>query len=151
MKDLFQKHLPIGKNTDEIEEYFNRLHELICTNDESKTPIQREQFPPDDATTSGSREYWYYSSDQFKKLASGHSQLECGQDLGHGENKQEKLSPTKNRSSDTQDMAYIPKHPEFRRARSFNGSSCPDIQGQLDRRYSGELSDNKPSGDFRKL
>jgi len=151
MKDLFQKHLPTGKNTNEIDEYFNRLHQLICTNDESTDQIQREQFPPDDPTISGGREYWYYSSDQFKKLASGHPQLQCGQDLGHGENKQEELSPAKNRSSDSEDMAYIPKHPEFRRARSFHGSSCPDIQGQLDGRYSSKLSDDKSTGDHREL
>jgi hypothetical protein len=144
MKDLFDKHLPVGSNREDINKYFSCLEELIFTKDPDD--IQREEFPPDDPATSGSREYRYYSADQFKKLAGGYQQFPSRQDLGHAENKQEELPPTENRSSDTQDVAHIQEHTDGRGISTNQWNPCPDIQGQLDRGNTSQLPDGKCTG-----
>jgi len=131
LKDLFATNLPVGENTKQAQEYFSRLEELISTKDPDD--IQREEFPPDDPAISGSREYRYYSSDQFKKLASGHPQPSRGQDLGHTESKQEKLSPTENRGSILEDLAHLQEHPTTSRAQIDRRDHNPDLCGELDR------------------
>jgi hypothetical protein len=74
MKDLFDYKLPIGEKKDEIDEYFNRLEELIDTKDPS---IQNDKFPDDfrDIDLHGEvldppKQFSYFSADLFEQQAS---------------------------------------------------------------------------------
>ena len=149
MRDLFRNKLPVApENQKKAEEYFNSLEELISTKDAAS--IERERFPPDDPAICGTREYRYYSAHQFKELASRPQPITSGQELDVPENQQTKLPATENKSPDTQDVAHVPELPAFRRARTLQSCSiCPDIQGQLDRRNSGELPNIQIDRDYR--
>lgn len=149
MRDLFRNKLPVApENQQKAEEYFNSLEELISTKDAAS--IERERFPPDDPAVCGTREYRYYSAHQFKELASRSQPIPSGQELDVPQDQQTKLSSTENQNPNSQDMAHVPERPVFRRAKTFQSCSvCPDIQGQLDRRDIGELSDIKIDRDYR--
>lgn len=138
MKDLFYNHLPVAsENKKKVEKYFSRLEEIIFTTDPDA--IERDEFPPDDPAISGSREYKYHSVDQFKKLASGHQQLPCGQDVGHSESKQAELPPTENRGADSKDLAYVQEHTQGGGASVDGREESKHFSGELDRGCSSQL------------
>jgi len=139
LKELFDRDLPVGEKKDHIKDYFSRLEELIYTNDYEH--LQREEFPPDDPTAGGPREYKYYSADQFKKFASGHQQPPRGQDLGYSESKQEKLSATEDRGTESEDVAHLQECPSTNRVDSSGRDGYSDNSGKLDRGDVSELSD----------
>ena len=132
MKDLFDNYLPVGSNKEDIEKYFSRLEELICTKDNGLNAIEREEFPPDDPAISGTREYRYYSSDQFKKLVGGYQQFPDRQGMGHPESKQTELSTTEDRSADPEIVAHLQECSPGREPDSHGLDEHTDIQGQLD-------------------
>jgi hypothetical protein len=84
MKELFDNHLPVGKNREEIDKYFMDLEKVIYTEDFHK--IKNDDFPePDESECcrcrehDGSfpadhkcerREYKYFSADLLKQQAS---------------------------------------------------------------------------------
>jgi hypothetical protein len=132
MKDLFENYLPVGANKKDIQKYFSSLEEIICTKEDGPNAIQREEFPPDDPAISGTREYRYYSADQFKKLAGGYQQFPDRQDMGHTESKQAELPSTEDRGADPQVVAHIQERSPGRQPHLSGFNQCPDIQGQLD-------------------
>jgi len=109
MKDLYMHHLPVQEEKQaEVQKYFSRLEELISTTDDVTT-IPRDEFPPDDPTTSGHREYKYHSSLEFKKQASRHPPQLRGQDMDSRESQQTDVSTTKDQSTRTQNVEHIPE------------------------------------------
>lgn len=143
MRELFNKNLPVGNNKKQIEEYFNRLEELIYNTDEPEH-IVREQFPPADPAVCGEREYWYYSSDYFKKLASQPKPITGEQDVVDSKDR-EVVSSDQNQSTTTQDMEYIQKCPETSDLGNTHSVSN-DISGQLDTDNTGGVLECKTSG-----
>lgn len=132
MKDLFDNYLPVGSNKEDIQKYFSRLEELICNKDDGTHAIEREEFPPDDPAISGTREYRYYSSDQFKKLVGGYQQFPDRQSVGHPESKQEELPSTEDRSSSPEIVAHLQECSPGCQSYSDGLDQHPDIQGELD-------------------
>jgi hypothetical protein len=143
LKKLFNENLPVGDNIDKINEYFNSLEELIYTKDGN---LEREEFPPDDPTVCGQREYRYYSTDLTQKLASGRNDPAIGQDMGHSESKQAELHAEQDYTTEPQDLEHIQEH-------SYFGGCCNahadnnHLSGQLDSGNSSKLSDDQIEGD----
>jgi hypothetical protein len=69
LKAIFADCLPIGEHTDEVLHQFNRLQEIIDTNDfqANPNPIGRERFPSDDPDL----QYAYLSDALLKERSSG--------------------------------------------------------------------------------
>jgi hypothetical protein len=71
MKDLFFERLPIGKDTKQIEEHFNRLEEAIA----NKENINHDEFPDydtvdlDGAVQDPPKDYHYFSAAVLKQQA----------------------------------------------------------------------------------
>jgi len=138
MKDLFENHLPVAaENKKKVKKYDSRLEDIIFTTDPDA--IERDEFPPDDPATCGSREYKYHSVDQFKKLASGHQQFTRGQDMGCSESKQAELPTTENRGPDFKDLAYVQEHPQGGGASLDGREESKHFSGELDRGCSSQL------------
>lgn len=73
MKDLLLNKLPCGKDTSEIESYFDTIKKCI----ESQAPISNDCFPDDfgqididGVVTNPPDQYQYFSADLFKQQAS---------------------------------------------------------------------------------
>lgn len=139
MKELFERDLPVGEKKDNIKEYFSRLEELIYTNDYEQ--LQREEFPPDDATVGGGREYKYYSAHQFKEHASRHQQPPSGQDMGHSESKQTELPSTEDRSPKFENVAHLQECTSTSPADPTGPDNHSDHSRELDRGHVGKLPD----------
>jgi len=99
--------LPVGSNMKDVDKYFTYLEEAIDNKDLNPNDIQREEFPPDDPATSGSRVYKYHSSAQFKKLASRPNQITGQHDVGIGQDQQENLPTESHQSSKSEDVACV--------------------------------------------
>lgn len=66
MRDLFDRHLPIGNDRTAIEEIFNRLEEAIC----NKETILNDEFDDGPAIDAGIEpDYKYYSPALLKEHA----------------------------------------------------------------------------------
>lgn len=135
LKNLFFENLPIGDKKQEIEEYFSCLEKAIYTNE----PIQREEFPPDDTTTSGDRVYKYHSAAAFKELASRHIESSSGQDMDHSQSQQADLSTTPDFPPASEIVAHIQERPERRDTDSDGRIDDPNFCGELDRGCPCEL------------
>jgi hypothetical protein len=68
LKAIFDDCLPIGEKTEEVEAYFNRLKEVIFTNDfnSNPDPLRREEFDGDNPDV----QYSYLSDAVFKERSS---------------------------------------------------------------------------------
>jgi hypothetical protein len=79
LRAVFKDCLPIGENTQEADEYFNRLQQIIDTNDfqTNPNPIGREEFEHDDPDV----QYSYLSDAVFKERSSRREFRAIGQDL----------------------------------------------------------------------
>lgn len=136
LKDLFFESLPLGEKKNQIEDYFSYLEKAIDTKDPDE--FQREQFPPDDPTTSGDRVYKYHSAAQFKEHASRGQvqQLEHGSGLGDSQGSQTELPSTEGASSETSHLERLQErtagHPDHGQGNGRETNPCPDIRGQLD-------------------
>jgi hypothetical protein len=107
LRELFKDKLPVGSNMKDVDKYFTYLEEAIDNKDLNPNDIQREEFPPDDPATSGSRVYKYHSSTQFKKLASRPTPISGQHDMDTGKDQQENLSTKSDQSPKPEDMARV--------------------------------------------
>lgn len=80
MRGIFQECLPIGDKTEDMDGYFNRLKEVISTNDfrTNTNPIRREEFDYDDPDI----QYTYISDAIFKERSGKHQLRAIRQDMG---------------------------------------------------------------------
>jgi hypothetical protein len=135
LKQLFYENLPIGDNTEVVDEYFSCLRKVIYSKDGR---IEREEFPPDDPAVCGKREYRYYSADKFKELASGRQHPTLGQDLGYTESKSAELHAKQDHAAESKDMEYIQERSLF--GGTFDADAKHhDFSGELDVRDTCEL------------
>lgn len=137
LKNLFFENLPIGDKKQEIEEYFSCLEKAIYTNE----PIKREEFPPDDTTTSGDRVYKYHSAATFKELASRHIESSSGQNMDYSQSQQADVSPTPDFPPASKTVAHIQECSEKREFDSNGRVVYPDFFGELDGKCPCELCD----------
>jgi hypothetical protein len=106
LRAIFQDCLPIGDKTEKVDEYFNSLQEVICTNDyqANPDPLRREEFDHYDPDVQYS-----YISDVIFKERSGNQQLRAlGQGLDHRPDGDEGKIPQLGRQVAT-DLAPIPE------------------------------------------
>jgi hypothetical protein len=79
LRAIFKDCLPIGEHTQEADEYFNRLQQIIDTNDyeANPDPLGREDFEHDDPDL----QYAYLSDALFKERSGGRELRAVGQDV----------------------------------------------------------------------
>jgi hypothetical protein len=140
LRQLFLENLPINEDKKpEIEQYFNSIEKVICSKDGN---IEREEFPPDDPSVCGKREYRYYSVDKFKELASRHQYPAIGQDMGHTESKSTDVHAKQDNAAKPQDMEHFQEYSLF--AGTFDADhNSYNLPRELDSRNTGQLSDDQ--------
>jgi hypothetical protein len=111
MKTIFQDCLPIGEYTEKSNEYFNRLKEIIYTNDydSNPNPLERDRFDHDEPDI----QYTYISDALFKEQSSKPKLWTERQSLGDQPDVHEGQVPQLD-SEITADLASIPEHQEPR-------------------------------------
>jgi hypothetical protein len=79
LKSMFRDCLPIGEDTEKMDDYFNRLEQVICTNDykANPNPLRREEFEHDDPDV----QYSYISDALLKERSSRRELRADGQDM----------------------------------------------------------------------
>jgi hypothetical protein len=79
LRSIFKDCLPIGEYTQEADDYFNRLQQIIDTNDfkANPNPLGREEFEHDDPDV----QYAYLSDAIFKERSSRRELRALGQDV----------------------------------------------------------------------
>jgi hypothetical protein len=121
MKSIFRDCLPIGDNTEKMDDYFNRLEEVICTNDykANPNPLRREEFEHDDPNIQYS-----YLSDALLKERSSRGQLRAdGQDV------------------DRERHVYAGQVPQLGCEITADHSSIPECEGDCDSGHWDQDSD----------
>jgi Zn-dependent M32 family carboxypeptidase len=121
MKDLFFERLPIGKDTKQIEEHFNRLEEAIA----NKENINPDEFPDydtvdlDKAVQDPPQDFHYFSAAVLKQQA----------DRGRIDTTRHPLETIEQPSTQSQDMDTTPDGQACDSASSdseINGDLQPD-------------------------
>lgn len=125
MKELFDKHLPVGENREDIDAVFSRLEKAMFTKDE----ILNDEFDDGPALDAGLQpDYRYYTSSLFKQHASSDRNIRIPQIMGDHTNPRQPDKAVSGSSKKPEPVSYVSEHSE---------GSDSDIQ---DRIFGGEDS-----------
>lgn len=114
LRGMFTTVLPVSgpKEVEAINDYFNKLKEVISTIDDVDT-IPREEFPDTDGSTPGRiSDYKYFSATEAKERSSRYALFPDPQDVADSYHHGESRGPVQIYDSELQDFQCVPQLPE---------------------------------------